>query len=306
MAQHTRSELYKIYKGGFHDKAFEHLVDSSLNIKDDGIGVNSGLGLALTPKGPSKNLISFFEKISDKSSPLWRMQLATEGQAKGMNFLEGEKSRLFIQNGGRVGVGTETPNYKMEVNGLLAVKGVVGTYDYGVADADGEWHTIPGLQKLGGCQAFEIFAHINDEGDRRFALTQAVMLMSHGKRGYSKKVKSTDAGSSWLWGKLFNKIKLRWVRDHALGPDDEERYMIQIKTRTHYGMLNGQPKKIFYRVTKLWDKKYEDPRYTFRFDEPARPAPAAQPQYHQAPAQQAAPPPRPAAPRRGGITIKPK
>ncbi|MGK0364385.1 MAG: hypothetical protein ACI85O_001442 [Saprospiraceae bacterium] len=301
MAQHTRSELYKIYKGGFHDKAFEHLVDSSLNSKDDGIGVNSNFGLALTPKGPSKNLVSFFEKISDKSGPMWRLQLATDSQNKGFNIMEGDNSRLFIQSGGKVGVGTESPNYKLEVRGLAAVKGIVGTFAYDVADADGEWHDMPGLQKLHGCQAFEIFAHINDEGDRRFALTQATMLMSNGKRGYETKVKTVDAGSSWLWGKFFNKIKLRWVREENYGDEAEDKYKVQVKTRTHYGMRDGQPKKIFYRVTKLWDKTYEDPRYLHRFEEPA-PRYTNNPQREE---QAYTPPPAAAPPRKStGIKIK--
>jgi hypothetical protein len=261
MAQHTRSELYKIYKGGFHDKAFEHLVDSSLNIKDDGIGLNPDHGLILTSKGPSKSLVSFYQKISDKSTPLWTFGLDSQNQSKGLNILEGHKSRMFIQNGGLVGINTTNPNYQLDVNGLVASRGVVGTYARGTADADGKWHTLTNLRNMEGCIIFEIIAHINDVKDKRFGLTLATLMLTHGKKGYKNKVFTTGAGSKWLWGKFMNKIHFRWVVDDLNTEPGKERYMIQMKSKSHFGMLDGQPKKMFYRVRKLWDKEYELDQY---------------------------------------------
>jgi hypothetical protein len=261
MAQHTRSELYKIYKGGFHDKAFEHLVDSALNVKDDGIGINPEHGLVLTSKGPSKKLLSFYQRISEKTSPLWSVSLDSEQGTKGMNFLQGDTSRFFIREGGNVGVNTEDPAYELDVNGLVAAKGIVGSFSKGTAFADAKWHTIPSLSNMDGCQAFEIFAHINDEKDKRYGLSFATLLLSSGAKGYNNKVRTIEAGSSWIWGKFFNKIKFRWVIDDLHSINNQEKYMVQIRTRSHYGMLNGRPKSIFYRVRKLWDKKFEMDTY---------------------------------------------
>ncbi len=261
MAQHSRSELYKIYKGGFHDKAFEHLVDSSLNIKDDRIEMSTDFGLAITPRGTSRRLMSFFEKISDRDSPLWSISFDDNRNSKGINFAEGGQSRLFLQNGGMVGVNNDQPSYQLDVNGLVASKGWVGSFGKGTCSADGDWHTITALRNLDGCQAFEIFAHINDDDDRRFALTNATLLISHGKRGHTLKTKTIETGSSWLWGKFLNKLKIRWIIDDVHTTQDKQKYMVQIKSRTHYGMKNGKPKPIFYRVSKLWDKDYELEKY---------------------------------------------
>ncbi|GLR16713.1 hypothetical protein [Portibacter lacus] len=257
MAQHTRSELYKIYKGGFHDKAFEHLVDSALNIKDDGLGINPEQGLVLTAKGPSKKLASFYQRISDKSTPLWSISLDNERGGKGLNFLEGDTSRLFIKEGGRVGINTENPNYQLDVNGLIAVKGIVGAYASGKALADSKWHTMAKMTNLDGCQAYEIIAHIVDEKDKRFGLTIGTVLMTYGKRGYKTKVISVESANRWLFGRFWNKIKFRWIIDDLNTEPGKLKYMCQIKTKGHYGMKDGQPKEIFYRIKRIWDMDYE-------------------------------------------------
>jgi hypothetical protein len=257
MAQHTRSELYKIYKGGFHDKAFEHLVDSGLNIKDDGLGINPEQGLVLTAKGPSKKLASFYQRISDKSTPLWSLSLDAERGVKGLNFLEGEQSRMFIKEGGRVGINTENPNYQLDVNGLIAVKGIVGSFASGNALADAKWHTMAKMTNLDGCQAYEIIAHVIDEKDKRFGLTIATVLMTYGKRGYRTKVVSVESGNKWLFGRFWNKIKFRWIIDDLNTEPGKLKYMCQLKTKGHFGMKDGQPKQVFYRIKRIWDKDFE-------------------------------------------------
>jgi hypothetical protein len=47
------------------------------------------------------------------------------------------------------------------------------------------------------------------------------------------------------------------VIDDVHTTPDKPKFMAQIKSRTHYGMKDGKPKPIFYRITKMWDKDYE-------------------------------------------------
>ncbi len=261
MAQHTRSELYKIYKGGFHDKAFEHLVDSALNIKDDGLGINPDNGLVLTSKGASKNLMSFYQRVSDRSSPLWNISLDSNENSRGLNFNQNGKSLLFLQDDGHIGINTVTPNYELEVNGLISTKGILGSYSKGYCTADAKWHTLEGLRNLDGCVAFEIFAHVNDDKDRRYGLTYATMLMTHTKRGHKNKMRTVEAGSKFLFGKFLNKIKFRWILDDLNSEPGKPKYMVQLRTRSHYGMKDGTTKDVFYRVRLLWDKEFENDAY---------------------------------------------
>ncbi len=261
MPEYTRHDLRRQFQGGYVQNAIHNLIDSTLNISEDGMSISQDYGLALTPKGSSKKLISFFENINNRANPLWGIGLtSTDKKVAGLNILEGETSRLFIQNGGKIGVNNENPRCTFDVNGLIATKGIIGSYASGLVDADGKWHAVPGLRNLKGCQALEVFAHINDidETGGRFALTYAILLMSNGHKGgqITKIRTSVEAASRWLWGRFFNKIKFRWQLEE--NTDVEERYRVEIRTRTHYGMKNGEPKKIFYRVRKMWDKEFEN------------------------------------------------
>ena len=168
---------------------------------------------------------------------------------------------MFIKNGGLVGINTENPHYQLDVNGLLAVKGMVGSFTKGNAYADAKWHTLTNLRNLSGCIMFEIIAHINDNKEQRYGLTLATLMLTQGKKGYRNKVYSVSAGSKWLWGKFMNKIQFRWVVDDLNTEPGKERYMLQMRSKSHYGMLDGKPKSMFYRVRKLWDKEFELDEY---------------------------------------------
>ncbi|MGB1216316.1 MAG: hypothetical protein ACPG5P_00485 [Saprospiraceae bacterium] len=241
--------------------AFRTLVDSTFNINDDKIGISNDYGLTISPTGGSQKLLSFYEKFG-ANSPAWSLSLQSKSRGnKGLNFMERDESRLFIQNGGRVGIGTESPRYQMDVNGMVAATGFVGTHATGTIDADAKWHTVSSMKDLKGCQAFEIYAHINDDKDSRFGLTCALLLISSGKRRTRNKIHTVESSSGWLWGRFLNRIKFRWIQNEMDGRQHESTFSLQIRSRSHYGMDGGRPKKIFFRVTKKWDMDYEKETY---------------------------------------------
>ena len=68
MALINRQTLKNYFKkGGFAtEKHFVDLIDSSLNIVDDGISIQREHGLKINPIGFSTKLISFFKKSTQK------------------------------------------------------------------------------------------------------------------------------------------------------------------------------------------------------------------------------------------------
>ncbi len=257
--QRTRSNLYSLFRNGATDKAYTDFIQSTINILDDGIDTDDSHGLKLTSKGPSRKLMSFRENMNKPVS--WNLAL-NPGNAKGLSIQEGtdprnDQVRLFIKEGGDIGIGTDHPKYRLDVRGMVAMEGRVGNFAKGYVEADGEWHRV--MSGLDGCQAFEAFAHINDTMDNRFGLTFAKLVISHGLRGAVIRIES---GSRWFWGRFFNKISFRWVLDKENSYEDDLRYAIEIKSKTHYGLgPDGNPKQIFFRVAKLWDRNYEADEY---------------------------------------------
>ncbi|MGB1241748.1 MAG: hypothetical protein ACPG49_04460, partial [Chitinophagales bacterium] len=87
---------------------FADLIDSTLNKVDDGISKNIEAGLMISPTGTSSKLMSFYNNIKDKN-PAWNIGL-NEGRTDGLTISEGHNQpRLFIQNGGNIGIGTVSP-----------------------------------------------------------------------------------------------------------------------------------------------------------------------------------------------------
>ena len=260
MAKRNRNTLTNIFlRGNISGQNYADLIESTVNILDDGIDFDEDNGLKITAKGPSQKLISFYESIGERT-PAFSISLNPNNQ-QGLNISEGRSdSRLFIQQGGKIGLGTTQPSYRLDVKGMVAMEGRVGNFASGFVAADGDWHTIK--EGLHGCMGFEVMAHINDEKDQRFALTHAILLMSSGKRGTKIRSNMVRAGSRWFWGKFWNKILFRWKLDKEASSPDNLRYILQVKTRTHYGMDGGQPKQIFYRMMRIWDSNFEKESYT--------------------------------------------
>jgi hypothetical protein len=214
---------------------FEALIDSMVNRIDDGFSKSMDHGMMLSPEGSSKSLMSFFRSIEQKN-PAWTFSIDADDHHRGMSFLEpGPQGgvRLFLQEGGNVGVGTIEPKYKLEVNGFAAMKGRVGSFSTGTIPADGKWHDIVG--DLNGCQAFEIVARVGQHGSGRYALLYATAASTFGRS--KSRITKMQAHYGWWW----NKMKIRW-RGTTFS------YGLQIRSRRNY----GKEFVIHYHVTKLW------------------------------------------------------
>lgn len=242
MALLNRQSLINYFKKGSapSERHFADLIESTVNIVDDGISREGDSGFKLTPVGRSNRLISFYKNFK-QVNPEWSINLDNQ-QAGGLAFQEEENPPLLVlKNGGFVGVGEENPKSKLDVNGVISSKGRVGTLHVGQVPADGKWYTI--VDQLKEPCAYELVVRADGEkGSGRYALAHVIALntfggpLSHG----------TINKTSTYYGSFFNRLRFRWSGDLY-------DYSLQVKTARHYGLnpTTGEAYPIQFSVGSL-------------------------------------------------------
>lgn len=289
-----RKQLKTFFKRGSlpGETAFEKLIDSTFNKADDKLDITDD-GLMLYPSDNEK-LLSFFE---DKDDPEARWALFISKKESGGLFIRRIKASDFNESAPEeekmsppafyiqkesenIGIGTENPAQKLDVQGYIASKGRVGTYREDNVYADGNWHNIFN-NELYGSYAFEITAYA--EGNKyegKYSLLHATALSTYGNS--KPKISKTVAH----YGKWWNKIDIRWESRPSFISEDFEKkkkkpkgifkwlkgigiwlkeireywereplkYNLQIRTKSNY----GENKKIYFKVSVLWDQKMSE------------------------------------------------
>jgi hypothetical protein len=139
MALLNRQSLINYFKKGSapSERHFADLIESTVNIVDDGISREGENGFRITPIGRSKRLISFYKNFK-QIHPEWSINLDKE-QNGGLAFQEEEKKPLLVlKNGGNVGIDEENPKSKLDVNGVITSKGRVSSMLVGEVPGDGK------------------------------------------------------------------------------------------------------------------------------------------------------------------------
>ena len=122
MAKKTRNQLKDLFKPGAKPSGddFSDFIESTFNIQDDGLEkpVGADAPLKIKSYGAEENLLDFY--AGDSHS--WRINQKPSAAtaASGLNFAKADgSSKLFIANSGNVGIGTDSPNKKLEVIGTV-------------------------------------------------------------------------------------------------------------------------------------------------------------------------------------------
>lgn len=222
MAKRNRETLKESFQKGKKPTVddFENLIDSTLNILDDGFSKSPEAGMGLAPLLGKGTVLSVFKEISD-AKPQWELAINRENSLEIRRTREGEKDAtalLTLKADGSVEV---TEEGKMAIfGGTVRMAAREGSLYRGLAPADGRWHDV--TNALDGCQVLEVVATTGERNSGRHAVLTATATTCFGRHS---KIRKTDAH----FGLYGNKIRIRWKKTKG-----EYSAKLQIKTIFKY------------------------------------------------------------------------
>lgn len=252
MSSKNRTTLKNYFKSGSlpSEDQFEDLIDSMLNMRDEGFDktAQEGFKVAQLPEG---KLISFFEDISVRS-PIWSLKIDLKGESRKLIFLnENDEEILTLTPQGKVGIKQSQPESELDVAGTIASRGRIGSQGTKTVHANGYWQDI--TDPLTGCHAFEIMAGVGKPKSGKYALLHALALRTFNARG---RIIYHQAH----YGSRCNRLKLRWRKM------SDNNYALQLKTGCPYGTFDKSNRDqksvekskrdvgvyVRYYITDLW------------------------------------------------------
>jgi hypothetical protein len=251
MARRNRGTLKRFFRDGALPTAdhFGDLIDSNLNMEDEGFSKSPQHGFEISTIGGEKALISFF-RGDHRLHPAWSMARGVERESLVFNRCSvlgvGEPQPILVlEPKGEDDTAEADVAWDVDVAGVLRMQGRMGAGD--TVAADGLWHDI--TPDLVGCHGFEVMAGAGREGTGQYALMHAIALNTFNPNrpwwnllnwnvfNRKNRVRYTHA----YYQSFRNKLGLRWS-----GEDDG--YRLQLRSRCDYG--GGA--RIRYYVTRLW------------------------------------------------------
>ena len=237
MPPKNRSTLKHFFEKGSlpSQDQFRDLIDSMLNMIDEGFTKTPKDGLEISNPGDEEGLISFW-KTSDQTQPVWSLRF------------DSNKTKLLILDHNDRVVLSLNPDGTIEISGNIKVEGTVsaegrlGTHKAGGVPADGQWHRI--TDALSGCHAFEVVAGAGKKSTGNYALMHAIAMNTFHPKGFlfnflnlKRRIKCHQA----YYRSLGNKLKLRWA-------GEMRDYYLELKSNANY----GDGVTIRYSLTNLW------------------------------------------------------
>lgn len=270
MTKRNRKTLVEHFAEGRlpSQEAFADMIDSTINIVDDGFEKTAVEGLKVAQVDDNAKLLSFYDEITVRS-PVWSMALMPPtGGYTGSNYKNltifwpgNGENRLILSsvpaNGEpvesdapvphrlRMSINRQAPEHELDVGGVVAADGRIGRLapDGFEVRADGKWHPI--TKPLDGCQAFEVMAGVGKPKSGKYALTHAFAISTFNSK------KSSISYHQAHFSSRCDQIDLRWT-----GSIHE--YVLEMRTRCSYEQHSNEMIYVQYYLTQLWFDPFMD------------------------------------------------
>lgn len=246
MTSRNRETLKKYFGDGQlpTQAHFGDLVDSMLNMVDEGFRKTIANGHELYAPVGHHNLLSFYRDQTPQQA-LWRISLGPTQDQLQFRPSNGASPLLSLDADKGVGIGTAQPQNKLDVRGTVGSEGRKGTRPLPALPllADGQWHDL--TEDLEGCQAFEVMAGVGVRDSGHFGMLHAIAMSAYNPGGWMwwrnrRGIRQTHA---W-WGRRCDRLHLRWHGTHGR----KAAYRLQIRS----GCNLGAEVQIQAHVTQLW------------------------------------------------------
>jgi len=252
MAKNDRETLKRYFGEGKlpTEEQFSDLIESSLNMVDEGFDKSPEHGFEISATGMSdqahKRMLSFFLNSASKF-PAWSISYEKDQDKLIFSKVSKENEAtpvVTLSPNGRVGIDNEDPEWTLDVGGFVSSYGRIGANNKNqkTIPANGEWHDI--TEQLSGCHGLEVMAGVGSPRTGKYALMKATALNTFNPSGWlfnflnlKKRIKYQQA----YYSLFTTKIKLRWKGEGRL-------YTLQMRTNSDY----GDGISVRYYLTRLW------------------------------------------------------
>ena len=239
MSRQSRETLKGYFKEGKRpsEDEFADLIDSALNINDEGFRKTPPDGLRVTSLGDSHALMSFYTPKSDASRAEWSIGFGDDFKRLTVHRPPFSATPLIsFDPQARLGVNTPEPQDELDVRGVIRGEGRRGREVAGLL-ANGQFQPL--TEDLHGCQAFEVVAGVGLPETGRFALVHAIALNTFNPIWWDnllfakKRIRSHHA----YYSRRSDRLQLRWIASSdnpTKGHGEQATYRLQIRTQRDY------------------------------------------------------------------------
>lgn len=258
MAKRDRGTLKRFFEKGALPSAehFADLVDSSLNIRDDGFSKTPKDGLQLSSLDNQNALLSLYQRV-DFDNPIWSIRFGEEGKDNltfcSEHHKQDRRTVLTMHPLGRVGINIPTPTVALDVDGTAMFDATQGRECKPVM-ADGKWYDV--TEGLEGCYCFELVAGVGVPNSGMYAMLHctALGIFEQNPSWWSFLWRSSGFKKQQRYYSQFaHRLKVRWHRKA------DNLYYLQMGTRCDYSYFAAKLNKpvndgirVRYHLTSLW------------------------------------------------------